>query len=433
MKKMMLLMLALCLLAGTALASTADLIYPLYDSRAEGDVFIGTAVSAGEGFFVSGGLNAIKLEKPYILTAEGKQYVSHLQNYTNGVAMMTTRSQKEAVLVSTAEPKGSLTLAACTEKGSFTQTCKVLYPVRWNGADCYLVQTGDSVSAGAALFNGNDYLVGVIVAQWGEGVNRYVMLPMGSFSGEEQQQPAATEEPLAAHQWLDDVQFTAEGHRLTITWTVDQLQDVREDSIVTVFIADADNSYYSWVIAKADEGSVILPITPGRTYEFAVQHAYGETVKTAQWRDHVTSVPVPAATPFTGHAYRDADIYLGTLPATEEGFSAEKAEPLAAVTQAALLDDTRSLFLQVRSEYVIEEEKTCDMLITLTTPDGTLFMELASYVFMVELQSGDVWNANLDPLLDEYLSLYKTFQPGTYAIDYYFDGQAVNHLTFTLE
>ena len=443
MKKLFLALLALMLLAGVALASPADHVAPLYDAKETGDVFIGTAVSAGDGYYVSGGLSGVKLEHPYVLTSEGKVYASQLQTFTNGLALLTTAGKQDPTPIASSEAEGALTIVSCSRTGVSTQSGRMLYPIKWRDATCNLIQASSSVSMGAAVFDATQGLSGLIVAAWGEGVNRYVMLPVSSFTGATGEifaespavtpAPTATPAPAAYVQWLDNVTATVQGHMLTVKWEQSALENVQEDSLITVFIADEGNSYYSWIYADAADGRLDIPVAPGRSYVYAVQHAYGETVKGAEWRNHTTSLEIARARPFNKYGYKDTEIYLGTMPATDEPYLAEKAAPAEPLTRAQLEDESLSIFLQVTSKYRVKREDTCDMLITLTAPDGTVFCEPASYIFMPELADGDVWNSNLDPLLEEYLSLYQKYEAGVYTITYYFDGTVVNTISFTVD
>lgn len=437
MKKVALLVL-FCLLMSVftaGFASTTEMIVPLYDQREKGSVFIGTVVSAGEGYYVSGGVGNIEYVQPYILTQDGLFYVSHLQQFTNGMALFTTKSTQEAAPISTQEIKGTVLMASYGPQGMQIVTGKVLYPLTWRNAPCYLIESGVELSMGAAVMDGANALLGVVTAGWGEGVNRYVMLPVSSFTVEEgkNNEAAPTEEPAAFHQWVEGCEVVREGIILKVKWDTTALENLQEDSRVSVIIADEGNSYYSWVYDDAAKGEVHVPVAPGRTYYYAVQHSHGDTVRNVDWMEKAEKITVEAGVPFHLYSYEDVSIYLGTLPVKMDGFSTTEANPVEKITRELLEDENISLFLQVTSRYQVEKEETCDMLVTLTTPDGSMFLEPASYIFMPDIMEKDVWNANLDGMLDDYLKLKKTFEAGEYVIQYYFDNALVNTVRFTLE
>ena len=435
-KTVFLLLLCLLLTAFTAaLASMAEDVAPLYDQREEGSVFVGTVISAGDGYYVSGGVGEIEFVQPYIFTQDGLYYVSHLQQFTNGMALFTTKSTQEAAPISTNEIKGTVILASYHAQGLEMITGQVLYPLTWRNAPCYLVEASGPVSMGAAVYDGAKTLQGVVVAAWGEGVNRYVVLPVTSFTIEEGKgnETVPVGETAAFHQWVTGYGTSLEGISLKITWDPSLLENLQEDSKVSVFVADEGNSYYSWLYDDAAKGEINVPVAPGRTYYFAVQHSYGEPVTGVNWMEKAAKITVEAATDFDLYAYEDVSIYLGTLPVTLDGYSTTEANPVEKITRKVLEDENISLFLQVTSRYQVKEEITCDMLVTLSTPDGNLFLEPASYIFMPDIMEKDVWNANLDGLLDDYIKLKKTFEAGEYVIRYYYDGALVNTVQFTLE
>lgn len=438
MKRMMALVLAMLMLLGAAQASGYDYTVPLWDAREDGDVFLGVAVSAGDGYYVTGGLDGFTLSHPYVLTPDGKVYASYLQTFTNGLALLTTSGKQSPAPISAKELGGVVQLVSYDEDGLRTLTGRVLYPITWREQTAYLLEAKSAVSMGTAVFDATQGLCGVIVAGWGEGLHRYVMLPVSAFGGLNGGEPAPTAppaptEPAAFSQWIEGAQASVEGHILTVTWTEDMLQSAQEDSIVAVYIADTANSYYSWSYAKAAEGSLILPVAPGRTYEYAVQHAYGEPVRDGQWRNHAATMTVDKARPYNRYGYKDTEIYIGTVPATDEAFTTQKADRPEKITRALLEDERLSVILQVTSKYRVRREDTCDLLITLTVPDGSMFLEPASFIFMPDLADGDVWNSNLDPMLDDYLTLNKTYDAGEYRVDYYFDGTIVNSVVFTID
>ena len=433
------LMMALVALCTTAMGLSIDDIAPLYDQREEGSVFVGTVIAAGDGYYVSGGMEGVDFLQPYIITEKGAYFVSHLQQFTNGMSLFTTTSEQEAAPVSTKEAKGTVVLASCNQSGLQLLNGRILYPMTWRNAPCCLLESSGEASMGAAVYDKDNGLLGVIVAAWGEGVNRYVMLPASSFMDAEGDltPPAPTTTPAPENtvfvQWLKDGKAELSGHMLTVSWNQTALENPQEDSVVTVFLADEGNSYYSWIYAKAADGQLFAPVVPGRTYRYAVQHAYGETVSGLNWVDQAQQITVPAAADFTQYHYADASIYLGVLPAMVEGFSTAEAEKVENITRELLEDEGKSLMLQVTSTYQVTEEITCDMLLTLSTPDGNVFCEPASYIFMPDIMEKDVWNANLDGLLEDYLKLKKRFEPGEYVIRYYFDGALVNTVRFTLD
>lgn len=435
MKRLLLVLAALVLMMGAAQASVPEEVVPLYDLREDGDVFVGTAVAAGDGFYVTGGMDGVNLVQPYVVTGEGRVYATRMQSFENGLTMLLTDSKQESAPVSAKKVSGTVRMISCTGSGLTVQNGRVLYDMTWRGSACLLVEAEGAVSMGTAVYDATQALCGVVVAGWGEGVNRYVLLPVGSFYGGEEMPdvPDDEEGDGAFTQWLDKANGTVQGHLLTVTWTADMLENVQEDSIVTVLIADEQNSYYSWAYAKAEEGSLLMPVAPGRTYRYAVQHAYGETVRDGEWYSHAVTLEMPQARPYNRFGYQDEEIYIGTLPATDEPYTLEKAAKPEKITRALLEDESLSVLMQVTSKYRVRREETCEMLITLTTPDGTMFMEMASYVFMPELAEGDVWNSNLDPMLDDYLMMNKDFEAGEYRVDYYFDGTLVNSVTFTLD
>lgn len=429
----MLCALALLFAALPALAQDdAAAVLALYDHRAEGDVYLGTAVCCGGRLLTVAGTAVTGAQALYLTDGQRVMEIDAFRGAQSGLAFITPRGAEagEGLPLAEALAGQPVTLLSSDGKRAVTTDASPLAPVTWQAQPCYLTEAAAPVPLGAAAVNEAGCVVGLIAACWGEGIDRYVVLPLAAAvqapAGEDQLSRAASAQDVAGYT------VTAEGQRLTVDWSSCQLPKKAQNGVVSVYVMDMDNPYYMWETAEATSGSLSFPGVPGRTYALWVRCAAQAPETPELPNGAYQTVTMPESVAFVGHGYREEEMYLGLLPAgLASGAELLKAEEVP-VTLDLLEEGDKDPYFQAVSTYQVEEDVTCEMLLVLTTPEGYAYLTEGSFIFMTDLADGDMWNCSLRPLFDAYAEHAGGLCPGAYTISYYFDGALVNTMTYDL-
>lgn len=452
-------------------ASPYECLLAVYDRTGEGDHFLGMAVCCDGHLLIPAQAFATASE-PYLAGAGYTLEISSIQS-GGPIAVITPKTD---------EPLPSLTAAPCvagepvmllavTPDGMSRMTGSALSPVTVDGTVCYLTDSTGPAPLGTAVLSAEGALVGLIGAMWGEGHNTYLVLPVadapsaaspasiqddslvnnkqpggkspadGSDAPTDDAAPASEATPdsgdAASENWLSPLTATAHGHWITVDWSHCDLSKAGPDSQVVVYIEDADNLYYSWLADSAAVGSMEVPAVPGRFYTIGARlfdsmpedddalRILGLPAGTS------VAVDTPEAKPFNRYGYRDTELFLGTLPAgmSEDAAMLLQAEPIPS-TLDALRQEGKDVYLQATSKYRVKRDQECNMMVTLTTPENCVYHLEGLFLFIDGLSDGDVWNCNLQPLLDLYAEHNGGMSRGEYTVRYYFEGTLVNTLVF---
>ncbi|MGN0764836.1 MAG: hypothetical protein ACI4MK_15685 [Aristaeellaceae bacterium] len=125
-------------------------------------------------------------------------------------------------------------------------------------------------------------------------------------------------------------------------------------------------------------------------------------------------------------------MYLTSVPVDQEYGDTEQIPPLGDFTAAGLAAEGFCCYLQAVDVYEVAEEQTTTLVIALQAPDGSVYTELAGYIFMPDLDGSDTWHADITELVRDCIN-YCGSLPGEYTLAYYLDGQLAAPFTFTLE
>lgn len=309
----------------------------------------------------------------------------------------------------------------------------------YGGRDASLVSAKERLLPGAVLMDSAGNLVGITVADWGEGEARYVALTgyalidalMAALIAEPEQTGDSRVDGRTS--WLMDAALRYEDGALTVDWSGCEIEGLNDQSEITVYVECPVNHYYVYYTAPASDAMMAVDVVPGYEYNIWVNHAYG-TQDEDRMAQYAQNVRIPEAGAFTDYGFTDV-CYLAWAPADETPDASEKLPALEPVTAETLGDSDRRLFLQVTNTYAVEEELETSLVIVLQTPEGYVFHQLNGYIFMPEIQTEDVWNADVTQLFMRYLRYNDTlsFAPGEYALSYLIGGQWAGRFTFTLE
>lgn len=292
------------------------------------------------------------------------------------------------------------------------------------GSDYALVYTAQqAMLPGGILLDENGAVCGVTLAAYGEGINRYV---------------AVADQALVGLQydvsWVSGFAVEQEQGLLRVDWSGCDLACGREDCVISLFVQDTQNPYFTYyIVEEGTQAELLLP--PGRSYQLWLQHSHGEAQPNMVFPEKCAALAeLPAPGSFTLYDYETAAMHLSAVPAAQ----ADEADntylpPMENVTAETLLDPESAIFFQVRSTYAVDQQEDSLLVIALTTPEGYSFYTEGQFLFQPELQQQDDWNVNMTDLLDTYVTYCGQMASGSYTISYYLDGELGAQLCFTLE
>lgn len=420
MKKLLILLLALMLIV-PAMAEEETALYLLTD---ESGTPVGTAVLCGDTSTLLTTAALGNRENLQAVGAGGSIGIASARSVTGNLALLTLASPSPAEpLEMNMEGVPALCLgfdltgAACVSSLSDTG----VVPVESEFGVIFTAQ--QTMLPGAVLVDENGKVCGVTIAAYGEGVNRYVSAVGTAFDAVQH-----------AASWVSGFTAGERNGALHVDWSNCGLQCDREDCVVSLFVEDEQNPYFTYYIVSEGTDADLL-LTPGRSYRLWLQHAHGEAVPTMTMdNDSAVLAELPEKGTFTLYDFQTSAMYLSAVPATD----VEEAEntflpPVESLNRAALLEPDNAIFLQVRSTYQVEEQQSAMLVTSFLTPEGCNFSLEGQFLFQPELQQQDDWNVNLTDLLDDYVHYCGQLAEGEYTLRFYLDGALGAEYTFTLE
>ena len=293
-----------------------------------------------------------------------------------------------------------------------------------NGEPCCLLTLTGPVSPGSPVLGTDGRLLGIITAEWAEGVNRYL---------------AALPETLAvsltdAAMLLDGVPGWGEAPEgLTVTlrknlaiidWSEMTLPEKAEGESLYLLLVDSGNGYFNYVPAETNTRTVSYLLTPGRLY-------FAGIVASAGAPDSVPAeykcFSVPRVKPLTDYGFRP----LVTAIAEEQ----EKGKAPVPVTEVTeeLLRSGRAFFYSSSTYRVTEKVEGKSLLVSLTDPQNMNYRYESSWLYGPEYMENDTWYISLeDTGLFSFLE-DSGYPKGVYRMAYYVDGDLADSFEFELK
>ena len=266
----------------------------------------------------------------------------------------------------------------------------------YHGQDAMLLSSSEGLLPGAFLTDEHGDLIGLTLAQYGEGAGTYLSLDAnGLYRAMTRQQYADAFLPVEAN-YADGV--------LTLTWT----DEPRAEGVYLITLSADDNSYYTYFEAPCTDRGIEISVTPGHWYDFQVQWTDDKTQAIEPVWGAMSGVIVPEST-FSGYAYAqecslvtrtDAHAPIVDLPETT----------LAQMTNASLLH-----YLQVTASYDVEKAVELPLTVELLAPDGQFYYESAVHTLTPNKEKEDAFLLPLDALLADCAE----FSGGTLALGQY--------------
>ncbi len=426
MNKKLLCALCTLVLALAALPAGAAGVPTLYRLMAQAEdgtrVCVATAVALSDGEALTTAEAALRAGEVTV-EADGEELavVRLAPSETVGLAALTLTQP----VMAHAEP-GALVgemryWGALSDGRVVSGAARAMQSASWKGQYALLLTAQEGLCPGAVLLDAHNRVAAMVVAGYGEGVGRYVALPL---AGGETRQSA----------WLTDVALSSQNGQLTVDWT-GSAADFDEDSAVAVYVANEDNPYYAYASLPASEGGMTFPLVPGQAHDVWVLHHHGEASSAGLTADApVLRLDAEAPRSFNKYGYRDEALYLAAAPASAQVGDTEVLPATERVTAAQLSDPDEAFYLQARSKYRTKKEQEALLVWTLTTPEGCVLWGDGSFAFLTELDGTDDWHINLTALLRDYGSAVPGAPAaGLYTIAYYLDGAKAGEVAFTAE
>ena len=442
MKKILAFLCLLCLLAGAMPAGAEELspVYVLMSITPAGEQTpLGTAVLVGDSStLVTTQWAAMAPSGLYAVGCGGTLAIARVSVPASGsdLVTLTLREPSPAQPVQLGEADDALTCLGIRRGETQPESCTAegLTMAVYEQSACMLYTGLAGMLPGALLFNGQGQLAGLTMAAYGEGLNRYVAYPadvlQARLSGEGPADTAPVQEQVRL---LTGFDVAAERGEMTVRWDALDLPEQPEGSAVYLLWQDTGNDYVSYGTVDWEEGYATFACVPGRSYWVWLQQSLTGEVNPASLSPLTATLAEMAQTePFNGSGFHNEIMYLTSVPVDQEYGDTEQIPPLGDFTAAGLAAEGFCCYLQAVDVYEVAEEQTTTLVIALQAPDGSVYTELAGYIFMPEMNGSDTWHADITELVRDCMS-YSGGLSGEYPLAYYLDGQLAASFIFTLE
>ena len=326
----------------------------------------------------------------------------------------------------------SVQASTCTvrsgdETGGRTDT-KVLSAasLQWRNSRALLLDLEEMVPPGTAVLNAKGELAGIVFAEYAEGQNRVLAMPV-----EEIVRCMSEAGDLLTHlgSWGDPPEgfcVTAEKNFVTIDWSGMTLPEKAEGENLYLVIADIANDYLNFYPAETQTRTFSAILVPGRVYITGIL-ASAESPSDLPERYEVTVLS--PARKLTEYSFQPILTTVAEMPADAK--DGDTPVPVTEVTEE-LLRSGRAYFYSVSAYEVEEQLEGKTLLVTLTDPQGNVYRYESSWVYAPEYMKEDIW---FIPLTESGLMWSMDqdgYAPGEYQMAYYVDGELADSFTFEI-
>ena len=285
----------------------------------------------------------------------------------------------------------------------------------------------EETPAGAAVLNAKGELTGVVIAEYAEGLNRVMAMPVEEIVRCMTEAGTLLTNLVSWGDPPEGFNVTTDKNLITIDWSGMDLPEKKEGENLYLILADTANDYLNFYPAETETRvfSAILP--PGRVYISGIL-ASAESPSELPERYEVTVIP--PAQRLTEYHFRPIRTAVAEMPADAK--DGDTPTPVTEVTEE-LLRSGRAYFYSA-SAYEVEDKTDGEtLLVTLTDPEGNVYRYESSWLYAPEYMQEDVW---FIPLTDSGLiwSLDQSGYPkGEYLMAYYVDGELADEISFELK
>lgn len=293
-----------------------------------------------------------------------------------------------------------------------------------NGEPCCLLTLTGPVSPGSPVLGTDGRLLGIITAEWAEGVNRYL---------------AELPETLAvsltdAAMLLDGIPgwgeapegltVTLRKNRVVIDWSEMTLPEKAEGESLYLLLVDSGNGYFNYVPAETNIRTVSYLLTPGRLYFTGIVASAGIPDSVPE---KYVCFSVPRVKPLTDYNFRP--LVTAIAEEQEEG---KAPVPVTEVTEE-LLRSGRAFFYSSSTYFVTEAIEGKSLLVSLTDPQNVNYRYESNWFYGPEYMKDDTWYISLKDMgLFSFLE-ESGYPKGIYRMAYYVDGDLADSFEFELK
>lgn len=424
MKKLLILLLALCLLpAAFALgASAEDALYTVVLRTEERDVPLGTGVLllqkdvllAPQDCLRDGSLYAVGEdgEFPIVDRLDLADSVSLLQ--LGGVSAAAPLTLSDFSVMASPYMPGA---AADGTRGLF-RLHQAVYD-QYRNHNALMLSAEEGMLPGGAVLDENGALMALVIARKTEGQAMYTALLANSI-----QHLLSMGEGSAA---FLPVECSWQGGRLTVTWT----DKPRLDGVYVLNVSGAQNNYYTTFTAQPDQHSISLAVPPGHGYDLQVQWARSQSEALSPTWASMTRTETPDAR-FAAFGFRQECSLILT---SHDPDTLTALQPVAPALSVDMLQ-TGSPYavLQVVNRYDVDAAIDLPMTVELIAPDGKFYFEELRYHFAPEYEAEDLFFIDVTELFDDCAAFTEGgLQPGEYTLRYAIGGLTAGEYRFTLQ
>lgn len=297
-----------------------------------------------------------------------------------------------------------------------------------DGSSCMMLTLSDPVPPGSPVLTTDGYLAGLVVAEYAEGINRYLALPADQIAIK------LTEISLKLSNmpdWSDPpegLKITADKNVVTVDWNEMKLPETQEGEELYLVMLDGANNYLNYYPALTAQRKLSFILTPGRFYMFGIG-AFKDAP--AEMPAQFATVSIPSAARLKEH---DFTPILTAIAASEEKTlrEGETPVPVTEVTEE-LLRSGRAWFYSSSCYEVTGRIEGISLLVTLTDPEGVNYRYESSWLYDPSYMTEDVWYLSLQEnglttSLDE-----NGYPKGVYEVAYYVGGDLADSFEFELK
>ena len=298
----------------------------------------------------------------------------------------------------------------------------------WKGHNCYLLSLSDPVPLGSPLVTSDGMLAAIVTAEWAEGLNRVLALPMEEVAGSLIGVAGLVKNLPPWQDAPEGLVVTLDKNLATIDWKEMVLPEKTAGEKIYLVIADTGNRYLNYYPAETKECSLTTLLTPGRLYLAGIVVS-----------DHVpdmlpnqfTVISVPQVKKLTEYHFRPVLTAIAEAP--ESGLkNGELPVPVTEVTRD-LLQSGRAYFYSHTTYEVTKEIGNCTLLVTITDPDGMNYRWESSWIYSPDYMEKDIWSVSLKEsglitALEE-----NGYEAGWYRMAFYVDGSLADSFDFYLK
>lgn len=440
MKKWMSWLLALMLLwtAAGAFAETAAApdLYDLYEETENGLQWVCTAVPMVDGVaMISPAGLPEELNSAVIRDGSAFRTVDSIVPVADGTLMVVlfeTDGENPDIPAyeflqagRDLDPEGLMVRSGDALMSRINRAVTDISVITWMKREALLLTLSGDTTPGAPLVTADGELAGIVAAEYAEGANRYVALPVGEITVC-LREAAELLDLQEGDNRPEGYTVTVEGSRGIFDWSQVELPEAPEGQKWFHVIADFDSTYLTYLEVTPGLTQQEMFLAPGRLYISGLG-LYSDTP--SEMPDQLAMTWTPEAEKMTDHQFRSITLAVAEL---QPGAAADAMPVVPEKITEEMLRSGRACLYSVSSYSVEEKIDNETLLVTLTAPDGNIYHYESGWYYDPAIMERDEWYTTMDNTgLLEMLNR-NGYPRGTYELSMYIDGKCADTFVFEL-